>query len=331
VGWVRFLTFGWVLVACSCGARTELGGVIAGSDGGQPCNAVPWVVFDYEGEQSSGIAAMRADGSSFHMLDLGGMRGWNPSVSPDGTLLFYVVAPSDGSNALMVRNLVTSQTRTFLQITVQPPSNGLEKASVSPDGKLVAYELSPDIHLASIDGSNDRVLVSGPYDPNGLPYGYGHPAFSPDSQTVYFSTIGLLESIRIDGSARQTLEQDQFFTNPSIPDFSFPNASLSPDGTELVAQIACDVAELRVFPIGSLPGDPCTVGTKLVEVGTSQAFDEASNPSWGPTQIVYDDDKDLFLIDPIGGAPTNLTQSVTTADSSFAADPVWAPACTELP
>jgi Tol biopolymer transport system component len=328
---VRFLAVGWVLAVCACGARTELGGGITGSDGGTACTAAPWVVFDYEGGQSSGIAAMRADGSSFHMLDLGGMRGWDPSVSPDGTLLFYVVAPDDGSNSLVERDLVTSQTRTFLQITVQPSSNGLEKATVSPDGKLIAYELSPDIHLASIDGSNDRVLVSGPYNPNGLPFSYGHPAFSADSQTVYFSTIGLLESIHVDGSARVTLEQDQFFTNPSIPDFSFPNASLSPDGTELVAQIACDVSELRIFPIGSLPGDPCTVGTKLVEVGSSQAFDEASNPSWGATQIVYDDDKDLFLIDPTGGVPTNLTQSVTTADSSFAADPVWAPACAALP
>ena len=81
-GWVRFLTLGWVLVACSCGARTELGGVIVGSDGGQACNAVPWVVFDYEGEQGSGVAAIRADGSSFHLLDLGGMHGWNPSTQP---------------------------------------------------------------------------------------------------------------------------------------------------------------------------------------------------------------------------------------------------------
>ncbi len=202
---------------------------------------------------------------------------------------------------------------------------------MSPDGKLVAYGFIPDLRLATIDDQNDHVLIPGPYNAGCCPWSYGHPVFSPDSQTIYFSTIGILESIHTDGTGLQMLEQDQFFANPSIPGFSFPNVSLSPDGTELVAQVACDVAELRIFKVGVLPGDPCTVGTKLVEVEASEASNEASNPSWGPTQIVYDNNKDLFLIDPTGGTPQNLTQSVTTGEESFASDPVWAPACAELP
>lgn len=46
---------------------------------------------------------------------------------------------------------------------------------------------------------------------------------------------------------------------------------------------------------------------------------------------VYDDAKDLFVIDPNGGEPTNITSALTTASSASAADPIWASGCTPLP
>jgi hypothetical protein len=324
--------------ACACGARTGLEVLAqstppgdASAEASAPCTKAPWVLFDYD-VQGMGyeIFAIHPDGSSLHALDLGTTRTANPSISPDGASLLYRTY-SDTDDTLLLRDLASGTTRTIVHITVQPPSSGLSKGAVSPDNRLIAYGNSPDVHLVAFDGSNDRVLVSGPYEAGCCPWSYGHPAFGADSSTVYFSTIGRLEEIRVDGSGRRLLEQDQFFSNPQDPGFSFPNASFSPEYDALVAQVACDVSELRVYPLGSLPGDPCAAGTKLAILQGSQgASNEAANPSWGPTGlIVYDDGVDLFLVPATGGTPQNITASITTG-GRMAADPVWASGCSTL-
>jgi hypothetical protein len=321
--------------ACACGSRTGLD-VLARStppgDASASCTKPPWIVFDYD-VQGSGyqIFAMHPDGSSLHAVDLGATGTAYPSISPDGASLLYLTFSGDTDDSLLLRDLASGTTRTVAHVTVQPPSSGLGKGAVSPDNRLIAYGNSPDLRLVSFDGSNDRVLVSGPYEAGCCPWSYGHPAFGADSSTVYFSTIGRLEEIHVDGSGRLLLEHDQFFSNPQDPGFSFPNASPSPEYDALVAQVACDVSELRIYPLGSLPGDACAAGTKLVELQGSQASNEAANPSWGPTGlIVYDDGADLFLVPATGGTPQNITASITTG-GRVAADPVWASGCAEIP
>jgi hypothetical protein len=216
--------------------------------------------------------------------------------------------------------------------TPQPDgSGGLEKAAVSPDNRFIAYGDVPDLRLVSFDGSKSSVLVTGPYDRGCCSWSYGHPAFGADSSTVYYSTIGRLESIRVDGTGRQLLEEDQFFSNPTIDSFVFPNPSLSPDYTAMVAQVGCDVSELRIFPVGSLPADPCATGTKLATVHTSSADNEASNASWGPAGlIVYEDGIDFYVIPASGGTPQNISAAITT-NGYMAADPVWASGCAAIP
>jgi Tol biopolymer transport system component len=311
----------------ACGARTGLRGT--GADAGGPaCTEPPWIVFDDFSTQGGGIAAMRADGSSFHLL---GIDGFLPSVSPDGASLLYVTGSPEGDESLLLRDLASGQTRTIVQLTVQPPSSGLGKAAVSPDGRWIAYGDSPDLRLVAFDGSGDHLLVPGPYEAGCCPWSYGHPQFSADSATVYFSTIGRLASVGVDGSGPTLLWEDQFFSNPTIPGFVFPNASLSPDGKKLVAEVACDVSALRVFDAASLPADPCATGTHLVDVGVSESSNESSNPAWGPTgEIVYQDGADLWAIDAGGGTPKNLTSSLTS-NGGAAADPTWAPGCAKLP
>jgi Tol biopolymer transport system component len=322
-----------LLLAIACGSRTELGGSSASAiPTTASCTQSPWILFDYFG--GGGIAAIRADGSSFHVLDLGRDGAFNPSVSRDGATLLYRTAPGDSTDeSLMLLDLPSRKSRVLVHVALQPSDVGLENSVVSPDNSLIAYENNPDLHLVNFDGSNDRVLVAGPYNAGCCPWGYGHPAFSIDSRTVFYSTIGRLESIRTDGSNQQLLEQDQFFSNPSIPGFVFPNASLSPDGAALVAEVACDVSELRIYPIASLPGDACTAGTKLLDVGLSLAPNEASNPAWGPTGLIsYEDGADVFVVDPSGGTPRNLTSTLTNAASNIvAANAVWAPGCAAIP
>ncbi|HEY1959973.1 MAG TPA: hypothetical protein VGH28_30400 [Polyangiaceae bacterium] len=315
-----------ILLVTACGARTELGGTQV--TGGATCAKSPWVVFDYSPPGTFELAAIRADGTDFHLL---GIDGFLPSVSPDGASLLYLTSSSD-DESLVLRDLASGQTRTIVHISLDTPSSGLGKAAVSPDGKWIAYGNIPDLRIVRFDGSSDALLVPGPYNAGCCPWSYGHPVFSADSSLVCLSTIGILESIHPDGSDLTLLAQDHFFDGPPIyPGFVFPNASLSPDGKKLVAQVACDASELRVFDAPTAPFDPCTTGTKLVETGVSESGNEASNAQWGPTNlIVYNDGSDLFLVDPSGGAKTNLTASVT-AGGKAAADPVWAPGCANLP
>jgi Tol biopolymer transport system component len=330
VGVLLFL----LVLAIACGSRTDLGGMASGTatPSASQCTKPPWILFDYFG--GGGIAAIRVDGSSLHVLDLGRDGAFNPSVSRDSATLLYRTAPGDSTEqSLMLLDLPSGTSRVVVHVSVQPQSNGLGNSAVSPDNTLIAYENSPDVHLINFDGTNDRTLVTGPYNAGCCPWGYGHPAFSGDSRTVFYSTIGRLESIHTDGSGQELLEQDQFFSNPSIPGFVFPNASLSPDATELVAEVACDVSELRIYPIASLPGDACTVGTKLLNVGLSMAPNEASNPAWGPTGLIaYDDGADVFVVDTSGSTPRNLTASLTDAGPNIvAANPVWASGCAAIP
>lgn len=289
------------------------------------------MIFDFAGDAAGyRIAAIRADGSDFHVL---GFDGFLPSASADGATLLYVTGSPEADESLVVRNLASGQTHTVAHVSVQPPSAGLGKAAISPDGKWIAYGDSPHLRLVKADGSDDSLLVAGPYDAGCCPWSYGHPQFSADSALIYFSTIGTLESIRTDGSGLAMLYQDQFFSgNGAYPGFVFPNVSLSPDGKKIVADVACDASELRVFDAPTAPFDPCATGTKLVETGYAEASNESSNPSWGPTNLIaYDDAKDIYSIDPSGGTKTNLTASQTATDGAFAADPVWAPGCATLP
>jgi hypothetical protein len=320
---MRFL---WLLLfVVSCGARTDLGGV---SKGNAPCTKAPWVLFDYSEGSGYRIAAIRSDGTDFHIAIA---DGFQPNVSPDGASVLYITG-DDQNESLVLLDLASQHKRTVATTSIVPPHTGFGKAAVSYDNQWIAFGNSPDLHLAKFDGSGDHVLVAGPYEAGCCPWSYGHPQFSADSSLVYYSTIGRLSSIHVDGSGNQLLYQDEFFSS-SVPGFVFPNVSLSPSGKKLVAHVACDVSALRIYDVTSLPAsDPCAVGTKLVETGISQASNEASNPSWGPTDLVaWNEDKDVMLIASSGGAKTNLTSAVTTGAGASAADPVWAPGCANIP
>jgi Tol biopolymer transport system component len=312
---------------CACGARTDLGGANPG-DG--PCAQSPWILFDYDdGVGAHGIAAIRADGTDFHVAI---PDGFLPSMSPDGASLLYLTG-DEKNQQLVLLDLASQSTHTVVTTKVVPPSSGLGKAAVSYDNHFIAFGNSPDLHVVNFDGSNDHVVVTGPYDAGCCPWSYGHPQFSLDSSLIYFSTIGRLESIHTDGSGLELLYQDQFLTNPSIPGFVFPNVSLSPNGEKLVAQVACDVSALRIYDVTTLPtSDPCVIGTELVETGLSLASNESSNAAWGPTDmIVWDDAKDLLIMPSEGGQKSNLTSLYTTNVSAAASDPTWAPGCANIP
>lgn len=314
-----------LVLLCACGARTELG--ISGGPP-EPCTKPPWVVFDYASPetQHGGISAMRADGSSFHQLDLSGVIGLFPMIAADSKSMVFGTFLSENPQqveGLNVFEFSTRTNRTLAQTVIDSSSNGFSIGAISPDNQLVAYAVDYDlVHVVGFDGSNDRVLSMGAC---GLSWQVdGRPVFSADSSTLYISGSGCFESIHTDGTADTLLENQVTLIAP--------NPSFSPEHQRFVAQVACSPSELRVFSIGDLPGDPCSAGTKLVEVGASMAWNQSANAAWGPSNLIaYESGKDIMLIDLTGSAPRNLTADITTGPNDVASDPTWASGCAELP
>ena len=314
-----------LFLLCACGARTELG-----ISEGPPasCTKPPWVVFDYASPQSQheGISAMRADGSSFHQLDLSGVVGLFPMIAPDSKSMVFGTFLSENPQqveGLDVFELSTRTNRTLAQTVIGSLSSGFGIGAISPDNQLVAYAVDFHVvHVVGFDGSNDRVLTLGAC---GLAWQVdGRPVFSADSSTLYVAGVGCLESIHTDGTADTLLLRQ-------VTEIA-PNPSFSPDHQRFVAEVVCGVSELRIFSIDDLPGDPCSAGTKLVDVGQSRAWNQSANAAWGPSNLVaYESGKDIMLIDATGGAPRNLTAGITTEPNDVASEPTWASGCAEIP
>ena len=324
---MRAFTF-LLFLLCACGARTELGS----SEGPPvPCTKPPWVVFDYSVPyRYPAISAMRADGSSFHQLDLSGVHGFGPSIAPDSKSMVYLMWINDGFpqqvEGLNVFDFTTRTNRTLAQSTIGPDNNtGFSLSAISPNNQLVAYAVDFfEVHIVGLDGSNDRVLNVDACGPGWQ--AYGRPVFSPDSSTLYISAFGCLESIHTDNTADTVLESQLTEIDP--------NPSFSPDHSQFVAQVACGMGELRVFSMNDLPGDPCSAGTKLVEGDPTMGWNvnHDANAAWGPSNLIaYMNGKDIMLIDPSGGAPHNLTAGITTGSGGVVGNPTWASGCAEIP
>lgn len=332
------------LAVFACGSRTELrvDHVLIAHDAGEPnidaapCSTEqPWLIFELSGGTSTSLYAMRADGTHGHVLPVA-PNGGSASISIDGTQLFYVTFtnPADAGyqQALLAQNLSNGTTRTLVSgpyENVAPNYNVLSYSALSPDGQTLAYTYGYDVRLINIDGSNDRPLLQTSNDD--IPI-YGHPAFTSDSATVLFGVDSAFGSIRVDGSDIETLVTE----DGSGPEF--PNVSLSPDGLRVASAIGCaDLdaglgnATLRVYAFSSLPA-PCASGRVVTILDeSSPSMSGGPNPAWGPSGLIaYGSGNDVYVVDPDGGAPRNMTRDLT-ADAGSAFDPIWAPTCAPIP
>jgi hypothetical protein len=327
----------------ACGARTGLltagstptqedAGPIVSFDAGG-CREQPWLLFDLSDDSAqatSGIYAMRADGTDGHLLDLPHGPGYFPSISPDGSKLLYAtflppdadVGVDGGDDSVLYMYDLASHTATPVVTTSQ-----LTYSALSPDGQTVAYVSGFSLHDIAPDGTNDRTLLMGPNDQG---TGYGHPTFAADPHTVLYGTGGIIGAIGIDGSDNETLLG-------VIPgSLQYPNPAMSPDDTQLVMGGVCSQGSpyaLRVYPFAALPGASCESGQILALATEGASPNSANDPSWGPDGIIaYASGQDVWLIPATGGTPTNFTAGLTgDGGVTSASDPVWAPACAVLP
>jgi Tol biopolymer transport system component len=296
---------------------------------GASCSKPAWLLFDVSQQGPTGgfgIYAMRADGSELHRVTLPNGPGIFPSVSPDGTKLLYASyqppeagLPNGDDSALYAYDFASGTST--LVVTTQ----GLTYSALSPDGRTVAYVSSYSLHDAASDGTHDLTLLSGP-DPNSGT-GFGHPTFAGDSRTIFYGGGGFVGSIGVDGTGNQTM---------LMPGgVQYPNPAFSPDYTQVAVGALCQSGEqaLRVYPVSSLPGATCESGRVLADVNFGASPNEANDPSWGANGLIaYESSPDVYVIPASGGTPTDLTASMTgDAGTVTAQDPVWAPACAQVP
>ncbi len=199
---------------------------------------------------------------------------------------------------------------------------------MSPDRRTVVYTADLDLRAMAWDGTGDRLLVRGPYETGCCQWGYGHPTFAADSLTVFFRTAGRIERIGVDGTRRQTVLTEDF------RGIVFPNMTVSPDGVRIAVGVACvSTARCVTYAVAALP-TTCEAGELVTVIEPSTVGNQSNNPAWGDSgRIVYQQARDLFVVDARGGTPRNVTTEITRALGAYAsaAYPTWAPSGAALP
>ena len=327
-----------MLSLVGCGSRTGLdvaasAAAIAPSDAGSNADAGnatcanadrPWLLFELDGTTSLELYAMRSDGTEGHVLALAHSAPLYASLTNDGTKLLYVTFEDEtdgGDVGTLYLEDLDHGTATRILSGPSPSYSAL-----SSEGNSLVYTLGYDVHVIDVTGNDDRVLLQHPAD---APWGYGHPVIVGSSDTFLFGFGGAFGSIHLDGSADTTLVDDG-------NGFDYPNPAVAPDLANVVSALQCPddmLPSLRVFSYASLPA-ACDSGRKLAPTqGYSSAPNAAADPAWGPTGLIaYADAKDVYVVDPAGGAPRNMTATLTAGLSNGGAfDPLWAPGCAPIP
>lgn len=313
------------IASAGCGARTGLEVLDASTPDVEPPSAEPRIVFTFfDGTDVLRLYVIRADGTGLRRLSFAGDRPVYATFTRDGLQMLYVEAAASETlpSAIVAFDLRTRARRTVLR------APNLSALAVSPDRRTIAYTAGLDLRAVDWDGARDRLLVRGPLDLGCCQWGYGHPAFASDSATVIYSTAGHIERIGVDGARRQPLLTEDFRR------IIFPNVTASPDGARIAAGMACGESRaLRTYALAALPG-ACESGAIVTPIEPAAAGNLSNNPAWGASgQIVYQQAHDLFVVDAAGGAPRNLTASLTGgADSGlYAVYPTWTPPGVALP
>jgi len=223
------------------GARIVFGAALAGGAGlwsidvndGAPALIVPngvlpsatadgrTLVFSLGGRE-----IWRADGDGSHAVSVPGATGLRPRISADGSHVFYTSGKS-GQQLPWVIDLATGNARAFSSL----PVNAGGPATVSPDGRLVAFLSTGFAAVLPIDGSGTPRKVAIPPGIRGLNW-------TPDSRSLaYVALDGANVWIQpIDGGPPR---QVTTFTDRTIRNFAW-----SPDGRRLAIVRAVTTSDI---------------------------------------------------------------------------------------
>jgi TolB protein len=243
-------------------------------------------IADYDGH---GATAMTHDGS------IVGAPCWSP-----GNHVLYYTSYLMGDRPIIFEHNLSSGKRSAVAAY-----SGLNTSpAISFDGSRLAMILSkagsPDVYVASANGSNPKQLTETPEDESS-------PCWSPDGRWICFATR--IDGRRVlakvpSGGGPSRVVATSGVSNPSEPDWS-------PDGTMIAF-----TAQMGSFHICTIPA----------EGGTASVLCEGEDPSWAPNSrtIVFtrrgaDGQRGLSLLD----APTKHVKDIPQHAGAWS-QPAWA-------
>jgi Tol biopolymer transport system component len=188
-----------------------------------------------------------------------------PSISRDGKTLAFTSTRA-GSAQIFLLDVATGD---VAQLTHH--EGGAAQASISPDGQQVAFHSGFSVFVIGIDGSDEREVDKG----QDTSTAYSWPQFSADGGTLIFDRLNQITALALDGSRRLDIVQN-WTTTIQAP-------AVSPTGTEIAYQVACDGPMLSVWtsPTGR-ENQPCRDGRRVTPLSDR----EASQPTWGPSSLL---------------------------------------------
>jgi Tol biopolymer transport system component len=238
--------------------------------------------------------------------------GYEPALSPDGSLVAFRRSHGEGETEIDVVNTDGNGFRTLTKIAGNP----LELAPAwSPDGKRLAFASGGDLYVMNADGSGQHKIIE-------LPPGFvvpAEPSWSPDGSKLLYiaaSDNDNLTSIHLIGADGSN---DVVFKQMPLMDYRTP--SWSPDGTNILFAAAAFMGPY-VFDLYVMDADGSAVRRLTHTADVSE-----SEPVWSPdgTQIAFGRDAgrghvDIYVMNADGSGLRPLTR-----DSSDELSPTWGP------
>ena len=229
--------------------------------------AIHDLLYDAGGEPSTlrELHRLPAEGGAPVPALAAGTLARDPSPSPDGTRLVYVVIDGAGGNAdLWIANRDGTGAR---QLTTSEEWE--DQPAWSPDGAWIAYrsfaaQLDPDIFLVRPDGSETRNLTP---DPRPAVFDDGAPAWSPDGARIAFRSnrggTADLWTMRPDGTdLRRVTDSPDFDTDPAW----------SPDGARIAFRRQLETGGNDLAIVAAAGGEPTRLARPL----------DQRTPAWTP-------------------------------------------------
>jgi Tol biopolymer transport system component len=257
------------------GAAAAIGGNVGGASTG-PVGSMPscsdqtdadtWIAFDSDRDRyDRELYLVHPDGSGLTRLTTRPGIDQEPAFSPDGKWLSFT-SDRDGSLQIYLLELATGD---VTQVTHH--EGGADQSTFSHDSKLLAFHSGASTYTIFVDGTNERLVASGPDPYNG----YAHPQFTLDDTQVVVDRNNEIDVFTLDGNAQRMIVQN-WTTTIQAP-------SLSPSGLDVVYEVYCDGVSLWSSPF-SVNTNPC----EGVRITPGDLAHDSRHPSWGPNdRIVY--------------------------------------------
>jgi Tol biopolymer transport system component len=265
-----------------------------------------FIAFDSDREDfDREIYLVHPDGSELTRVTTRAGVDQEPSFSSDGQQLSFT-SDRDGSLQIYVLDLAGGDAR---QLTHR--SEGADQSSFSHDGRLVAFHSGASTYTISIDGTDERVVATGPDPFNG----YAWPQFTADDAHLIVDRSNEIDVTALDGSGMRSIVQNSTTTIES--------PAISPNGVDVAYHVRCnfeDALSIWSSPFALTTG-PCA-GARITPLGEPHS----EHPSWGPAdRIAYsrvDDRQNVGQIAIISRKRGSTACAVTTDDSDNR-NPAW--------